>query len=300
MSFPPSLRSLWTAMLSASLFTLTSMGIAAAQEPAPAPSVTPSTPSPATSPSPDRWRFGITPYIWVPTANGSFQFFHPSLPLGSVTESVVGVRVGPNSYLSKLNSAVELLVDAEKSESFVFGDVIYINASNTGASVVDLGGPLGHIHLPINVDTSLRFTTTLATGGIGGYFLHTSGASAGAFVGLRYLNIDATTSWNLTGPLGGFAPTGSAEEKRSDLYGIAGLRGRIQLGHGWYIPFYGDYGGSGEITTWQAIGGIGHAYPTGAVSLVWRQLSHIANSGTNTNLQSLHLGGPAFAWTFNL
>ena len=157
------------------------------------------------------------------------------------------------------------------------------------------------LHRPINVDTTARLTTTLSDAGIGRWFAHSPAGQIGAFVGLRYLDLNASVSWNLTGQLGLFSRSGSGTETRTDLAGIAGLRGRVELGHGWFIPLYGDYGGSGDLETYQFLGGIGHAYPTGAVTLAWRQLAYFSNNNNQRfNIQNLHLGGPTFAWTFNL
>jgi hypothetical protein len=257
-----------------------------------------STAAPAPTASPNQWQFKITPYIWAPTINASFQFTHPTLPLGSIAVNTVGVRLGPNGYLSHLNSAAMLSFEAGKNDGSVFADVIYLNLSNTGASVVDLTGPLGHIHLPINVSTAGRVTATISTIGIGPTLVDDSSLSAQGFVGFRYLNTTATADWTLTGPLGLFPRVGSASESVSDLAGIFGVRGRFHFGHGWFVPLYGDYGGSGGLTTYQFFAGIAHEYHSGAQILVWRDISYLQN---NTGLiQNMHLGGPTFAWSVYL
>lgn len=267
-----------------------------AQEVSPTPS-----PAPTVSPSPSRLRLRLTPYVWVPTINGTFDFHHPSLPLGSTTIRSVGVQLGPNSYLSKLNSAVELTVEADVAHSVAFGDVIYINASNTGATVFDLSGSTGHVTFPVNVSTSARMTTTLATVALGARLIGNGETSEGtAFVGLRYADVSAKAGWTLTGPLGSFPSTGTADENETDLAGIVGARGRIGLGSSWFVPLYADFGGSGDLTTYQWIGGIAHSYHSGAQILAWRQLGYIGNTGNTTLIQTLHLGGPTFAWTFYL
>ncbi len=114
------------------------------------------------------------------------------------------------------------------------------------------------------------------------------------------MNVSLSAGWTLTGPLGLFPRTGSASESKSDLAGIVGLRGRMGLGSSWYVPLYGDYGGSGDLTTYQWAAGIAHSYHSGAQILVWRQLAYIGNTGNQTLIQTLHLGGPAFAWSFYL
>jgi hypothetical protein len=248
----------------------------------------------------DRWHFRITPYLWVPTINAQFHFTSVSLPPGSQVERSADIRVGPNNYLSHLNTAIEINVAAEKGGSELFGDLIYLNIGNAAASVVNLSGPLGIINLPVNVSTSVRLTTTIATGGFGKEVWRAPGSSATAFLGVRYVNQTASAAWTLTGPLGMFSPTGSATGSRSDVQPLIGAHGRIGLGSHWFIPLYGDYGGSAAITTYQWYGGIAHEYSGGAQILLWRQMAFFSNNDTTGLLQNLHLGGPAFAWSFYL
>jgi len=272
------------------------MGRAGAQQAPPAP-----VPSPVASATPDNeWHFRITPYFWLPTINAQFHFVSLSLPPGAPIEHSVDVRIGPNNYLSHINSAAELNVEADKAGSSLFGDIVYVNSGNAGASVVNISGPLGIINLPLNVSTSARLTTTIATGGFGKEFWHVADSDGTAFVGLRYLNQTVSAGWTLTGPLGMFSPTGTATGSKSDLEPLIGLRGRLGLGSNWFVPIYGDYGGSSALTTYQWFGGIAHEYRSGAQILVWREMAFFANNDSSGLIQNLHLGGPAFAWSFYL
>jgi hypothetical protein len=291
----PTLRLRTVATVSLALFAAIGFtGRASAQQASPAPSA-----SPAPGATDDRWHFRVTPYLWLPTINAQFHFLHPTLPSGAPAEAFADVRVGPNQYLSHLNSAAQLTVEADKGSSFVFGDLIYLNLGNGSSSVVNLGGPLGHINIPIDVSTTSRTTSTLATVGIGNAFVHTDTTDIGAFVGLRYINMTANVTWNVTGPLGLFPKSGSASGAQSNLQAIVGGRGRIGLGSNWYVPLYLDYGGSGDLTTYQWLGGIAHSYHSGAQILVWRQLAYFQNNN-GVLINNVHLGGPAFAWSFYL
>ena len=142
----------------------------------------------------------------------------------------VDVQVGPNKYLSHVNSGAELSVEADKAGSSIFGDIMYLNIGNAGASVVNISGPLGIINIPLNVATSVRLTTTIATGGFGKQFWHVADSEGTAFVGLRYLNQTVSADWTLTGPIGMYSPTGSATGSKSDLEPLAACAGRFGLG----------------------------------------------------------------------
>jgi hypothetical protein len=280
----------------AGLAILLTVGLAArvsAQQAAPAP-------SPKASADPDKWHFRITPYLWLPTINARFHFSAPSVPPGAPIEGSADVQVGPNSYLSHVNSGAELDVEAYKADASVFADILYLNVGNAGASVVNISGPLGIINIPLNVSTSVRLTTTIATGGFGKQVWHVADSEGTAFVGLRYINQTVSAAWTLSGPLGMYSPTGSATGAKSDLEPLIGARGRLGLGSHWFVPVYGDYGGSGSITTYQWFGGIAHEYAGGAQMLVWREMAFFSNNDGSELLQNLHLGGPAFAWSFYL
>lgn len=269
---------------------------ASAQQATPAPS-----PSPMASQDPDdKWHFRVTPYLWLPTLNAQFHFTSVSLPPGALIEHSADIRIGPNSYLSHINSAAEINVGAVKGDSELFADLIYLNVGNASASVVNLSGPGGIINLPLNVSTSIRLTTTIATGGIGKEFWHEADSQGTVFLGVRYVNQTASAAWSLTGPLGMFSPTGSATGSKSDAQPLVGAHGRIGLGSHWFIPVYGDLGGSASITTYQWYGGIAHEYSGGAQILLWREMAFFSSDDPTGFLQNLHLGGPAFAWSFYL
>lgn len=246
------------------------------------------------------------PYVWLPTINTALVFSHPRFSLSSGVpvvlpgETVIGVKTTPSAYLSKLNSAAALTVEAVNGDSSIFADVLYANVGSQAAEVVELSGPLGRLTLPINVQTTLRTTSTLTTGGIGRVFARSPASEFTGFVGVRYIHLTASATWALTGPLGLFPASGSADEAKSDLAAIGGARGRIDFGHNYYIPLYADYGGSGDLTTYQWLAGIGHDSPYNAAVLGWRQLGYFANNNSRVFLESLHLGGPDLTYTFKL
>jgi len=272
-------------------------GCPIAQIASPAPSAAPASKADSVD---DKWHFNVTPYFWLPTINARFHFTNASVPPAFEAIHSADVQVGPNSYLSHLNSAAEVAVEAAKGDASLFADLIYVNAGNAAAAVVNLSGPLDHINLPFNVSTSVRLTTTIATGGFGKEFWHEGDTAGTVFLGLRYVNQTASVSWSLSGPLGMFSPTGSATGSASDLLPLIGVRGRLGLGSDWFIPLYVDYGGGGAITTYQWYGGIAHRYHSGAQILLWREMAFFANNDGTQLVQNLHLGGPAFAWSFYL
>jgi hypothetical protein len=264
------------------------------------PTATPAPMASAPTPTEERWRIGVTPYLWLPTANATFRFKQRRLPFGAGLPDArtFDVQIGPNKYLSHLNSAIMLTVEARKGGGSAFGDIIYTNFSNTTASVINISGPAGMISVPFNVSTSARITTTIATVGFGGTFAKSPVSYADGFVGLRYIDLTVGASWSLTGPLGIFPAVGDTSETKSDTAGILGVRGRLGLGGHWVVPLYADYGASGQLTTYQWIAGISHAGHSNALIIAWRQLYYNQNNDLTGLIRYLNLGGPAIGYTF--
>lgn len=267
-----------------------------------------STPAPSPTPSsaPDRWQARITPYVWLPTINANLRFSQADTrrPSGApplVIPSGANVQVGPNNYLSNLNSAFMFTADVRKGNGGVFTDLLYLNISSDKAFVASLNAPDGSIVIPANVSTSAHMRSTLWTLALTGSPFGTSASPPlEGFVGFRYFSIKASADWSLAGQLGALNPTGGAEKTETQFVPIAGIKGRLGLGPHWFVPYYADYGTNSALETWQGVLGVGYGYHSGAALLVWRQLSYFQQNQPNELIQNLHLGGPAVGWTFNL
>jgi len=121
--------------------------------------------------------------------------------------------------------------------------------------------------------------------------------------GVRYLDFEATTSWQLdaavAGPAGtaAFARTGSVGKSEDVLAGIVGAKGRVKLGDGnWFANYYADVGGSGSVFTWQGMAGVGYAFKWGEVVLDYRYL-YYSQDGDRL-IDNISFGGFALGANF--
>jgi len=293
-------RPVWLlVVLTSLLFRVFSGGHAAYAQAEPTPSVSPTPPA--------HVHFEVTPYMWVPTINASLQFnqrdVRPRIaPPNLQVPTGANVQIGPNSYLSNLNSAFMVAGSVRRGNGDLFFDLIYLNLTSRVTRVRALSGPGGIIVIdPVNLSANARFRSTLWTLGVGGNLLTpATPTTLEAFAALRDFNTSASADWTLTGPLNVLEPSGAAQKSENLLVPVGGFKGRIALGPHFVIPYYIDGGGSSEVTSWQGIVGIGYAYHSGGASLVWRELGYFAQNNPSELLQNLHLGGPAFGWTFYL
>jgi hypothetical protein len=258
----------------------------------------------------DRWHVDLTPYIWVPSVNGSLQYDRASIrsgllpsvpvipavgaPLGPPTSGTLNINVGPNSYLSKFNSGALFTVSARRGNGLLFSDFIYSNLSSTKNRIASFTGPFGNVNLQVSSGTGERVTGTIWTVG-GGYALAQSKiATAYLFGGWRNAGVNTRLDWQFAGPFGILDRTGHAERNVSLNAALVGLRGQVRLGGHWYIPYYVDIGTGPSNSTWQGVGGIAY----GNVALVFRNLQY--NMPGDNLIQSLRFGGVALAGTFRL
>ncbi len=85
-----------------------------------------------------KWHTDVTPYIWVPTLNGTFHLTNTSKPPpGFQIEKIVDFSAGPNKYLSKLNSALMFTAEFRKGDSAFFTDFMYLNLTSLRIDHID-------------------------------------------------------------------------------------------------------------------------------------------------------------------
>jgi len=247
----------------------------------------------------DSWSYSVTPYLWLPNVNGDLRY---DVPEG---DGALDVELGPNDYLSNLQMTLMVSGEARKGRCSLVSDVVYLDFSGEKSKVrsIDFGDGEIPVDASVNVDTetSLKgLEWTLA----GGYALSDNpDATLDLIAGFRYLGLDTSAKWELTGTVTGpgagqsFARTGNVSTEADLWDGIVGLRGRVKLGERWNMPYYADAGvGSSELT-WQAMLGVTYSYGWGDLGLVYRHLEW--QQGDEELVQKLQFDGPAFSASFH-
>jgi hypothetical protein len=245
------------------------------------------------------WTFGVSPYAWAPSIKGDFRY---SVPSGSGSAAAANVDMSSTNVLSNLNGAAMIAAQARYGRFSVSTDFIYLNlggGSSTVRSVDLLQVGRNPVSSGLNAGTSTNIRGTL-WGLDGGYTLLSGGwGHLDAYAGFRLFSVEANTdvrlSADVTGPDSGRSLARTARLRgNTDLFdGIAGVRGRIELGRGFHLPYGFDIGGGSSRLTWQASGGV--AYQTGwaGVTLGYRHLYY--DQGSDKLVQDLSFSGPFLA-----
>lgn len=258
----------------------------------------------------EEWTFHLTPYLWLPTIDGTLNYDAP--PAGGAGAGRPRVEVGPADWLELLNFGMLIAGGAQKGRLALHADLIYLRLESDNDGRVrsvegSITGPGGRITVPVsgqlNLDTNIKLDGLLVTAGVGYIYSETDTSSHIVFAGARYLGIEASTRWNLsaeiTGPGGSLLlPAQGSIESDSDLLdGVIGLRGAFRLGKGsWSLPYNLDIGGGTSDLTWSATVALEYGFDWGALVFGYRHLEF--DKGDDDLLENFSLSGPGFGARF--
>ncbi len=287
--------------------SLAAATLAQAQEATPTPSPTPATSGQLTRM--DREYDGqlhvlFAPYGWLPTLTQNLQYTLPTLPVrggGPITTQTT-VSVGPTSYLSKINAAAMVAMEARQGIVDFYGDYIYTNATTSSSLTTTISGPKGKVTIPVSFNTNSRLAASIWEVNAGLSLGHSHDADVNAFAGIREFPINLTLGYNaIIGKRGIIAPSGTIALRPITADAIFGLRGKAFFGGDhWVVPYYFDYGVGANNQSWQAYTGAGYVFDHGqSILLLYRSLDYDSFTGTSP-VQKLGFNGPLLGYTFNL
>jgi hypothetical protein len=243
----------------------------------------------AAAPGDWTWRFGIN--LWLPSVDATTRFQRDD-------GSTIGSEVDPDGYLENLKFAFMGTVEARNGPWSIMGDVVQLRFSDDESRVRSITGPGGAIAIPVDSrsETGLKgFVTTIQ----GGYAVAQSpGSRMDVVAGLRYTKLKAELEWQLGGPAGSFARSGTIGESKDLWDGVVGVRGQSALGGNWDLRYALDAGAGSSKLTWQALGGIGYRFSWGEAVVSYRHLAYEMKS--DRPVSEMTFSGPQFTlgWTF--
>lgn len=254
-------------------------------------------------PSTDAWRYSVTPYLWLPSLNGTLRYGPP--PASGATPTV---SVDTDKILGDLNFAMMVSADARKNRWSIVTDLIYLDLSGdkNGIKSIDFNpgpGPINVLSTALDAGTDVKIKGAIWSLAGGYAVVDDPRNTLDVIAGFRYFDLEATTDWRIsatvTGPLGAanFARFGSIKQTDQIWDAIVGVRGRSKVGDGkWFIPYHLDVGGGDSTLTWQGVLGVGYTYKWGDVGVAYRYLSY--KMGGNKLIEDLAVGGLSLGATF--
>jgi hypothetical protein len=186
----------------------------------------------------DDWQFSAAIYLWGASIGGN---------TGSGSE----IDVEFEDILDKLSMAFMGTFGASKGKWTLLTDLIYLNAEDDKTQ--DSG-----------LELSAEVTSWIVTPGLAYNLADTENFRFDILGGARYFYLKTDLG------LG----SRSTDESGSHWDGILGVKGSLNLGKNFYIPYYGDIGVGESDFTWQAYGGIGLRFERVDIELAYRHLEY--------------------------
>lgn len=254
------------------------------------------------------WSYRLTPYLWLPTIDGSLKYAVPPGSGGSPE-----ISVGPTDWLDFINAGLLVSGTATRDRFSIYSDLVYLSmtSKNDGRvlSVDDtVTVPGTRIPIPISADLNLNTRTDLDglvwSIAFGYEFAATEKSSTSAFIGARYFGVDTSSSWDLTAEItvpgsGVVLPAQGQIGDDVDLWdALIGVRGDFKLGEGsWSGLYHLDVGAGDSDLTWNAMAGVSYAYGWGDLVFAYRHLAY--DQSSNKLLQDFSFSGPGVGATFS-
>lgn len=237
----------------------------------------------------DDWHFMLIPYLWLPSINGKMNISPPHASGSNDFD------LSSSSYMDNFKFAALLTMEAEKGNWSFLTDFMYVDFSDSGQHVTFPNLPGGRVD--VTADTGLQ---ALILEGGAAYSLYRSESIKFDFLaGVRYMALDsnATLNFSTTLPVG--IPSRNFSFKKDLVDPIVGIKGRFELGKGWFIPYYFDAGGFGinNEWSWQAYGALGyHFSKLFSMTLGYRHLQY--NFDNNELLKDFYMSGGQLGFVF--
>jgi len=240
-------------------------------------------------------QFVFTPYVWLPTINGTFKYnlsdIHEGLPYTGGDRTFT-TSIKPNSYLSNLNFGLMGAAEVRKGKLAVYTDFMNTNIGNQAALIKNVTLPSGQ-SVAIDGTIHARTVATLWTVGPSLTVLQKDGTVVNVLIGGRFAWLTASEDWQLTADDGLLNKNGSAAANTNVADALIGSYGKFGLGKHWSVPYYVDAGTGTPSFTWEALLGVKY----GNAILAYRHLSYSGGTGV---LQSMQLSGPTLGYSIKL
>jgi opacity protein-like surface antigen len=191
----------------------------------------------------ENWQFDAAVYLW-------------GASIGGKSSSGSDLDIDFDDLFDNLKMAFMGSVGARKEKWSLMADVIYLDVEDD-------------THVGSGVKLSAEMTGWIVTPSVGYNLINSEKARFDILGGARYLFLKADLG------------LGNENVADSDSVwdGIVGVKGHVNLGKNWYLPYYGDIGTGNSNYTWQAFGGVGYRFRKVDVVAAYRYLNYDFDDG---------------------
>lgn len=233
----------------------------------------------------DTWQYDVTVY-------GFYSGIDADIKLPNGVGSGDDLTINASNIIEDLNMIFMGAFEARNDKWALLADVIYMDLSDEMNRTL----PAPDSGLPVNRSVDLGMSSWIVSGATSYEVVKNTHGSLGIVGGARYIWVDVDVKLGLKGPFGLIDPAKTVSDSGSYFDGIVGLRGTIDLGEHWYLPYYADIGTGQSDLTWQAFAGIGYRFGWGDVRLAYRYMYY--DFGDDKVMQNLTLNGPILGVSF--
>jgi hypothetical protein len=201
---------------------------------------TPSARAQDTTAPADAWTFRIMPYLWAAGISGEGT--------GGRGLPTFDIDKGFDDVIGDLDFAFMGSFEAQRGRFGLIADVIYLDVSSSAST------PFGLIFSKVHANLSSFVGTAY-----GGYrFFETERAGFDVLAGARLFSLDLDLDFEA----GRFGRDRSFDSSSTWADPVIGVRGRIEVGDGFFVNAAADVGGFGLSSdiTWQALGTVGYSF----------------------------------------
>lgn len=183
------------------------------------------------------------------------------------------IEIEFEDILDKLELAFMGTFEVRQGKWFLMTDAIYLDLTNEKTGI-------------LGVERSAEVSSWIVTPAVGFNVADSEGFKLDILGGARYFYLKTDLR------LGNRAQ----EESGSMWDGLIGVKGRLNLGEKFYLPYYGDIGAGDSDGSWQAYGGIGFRLANVDLELGYRHLEYTFDDRV---VEKINFSGPLAGIRFN-
>ncbi len=240
------------------------------------------------------WEHKLTIYGWLPSLNGRASYTTPAIPEIPGSPGSPGSPGTPEDtvstkFIDKIDAVFMGAYQVQKGKWSFLIDGIYFKMSDSEEGSIDLPDKLDKDPIKVATEQELELIFINLYGGYN--TVKTDNFTLDIIAGTRYFYLGTDVDLALNDRNVNISPS-------VEFYdALIGIKGEVNLGENWYIPYLFDIGAGDSDLTWQAEGSLAYRFNWGDVLLTYRHI-HYDKDGSKL-VDELDVYGPKLGLVFH-